>query len=59
MTNCPHCGANELRKGGIYYGKHVTTQRFQCKGCKSYFGIDITKDDENTTNALTSAHREK
>lgn len=59
-TKCPHCGGSELRKSGIYYGKTVTTRRYQCKGCKSYFGIDISsKVDEHATNTLSGATQEE
>lgn len=62
MTNtiCPHCGGSELRKSGIYYGKTVTTRRYQCKSCKSYFGIDISsKVNENQTNTLADNNQEE
>jgi transposase-like protein len=41
ITECIHCGSNNLKKDGLRRNKSGPIQKFYCRNCKRYFSFNI------------------
>ncbi len=56
VSNCPKCGSESIRKHGVRHNKHVSLQRFDCKGCGYWFTVNLGFEGMRATpEIITSA----